>query len=131
MLWAQVDPVSGWIQVILQGGAFALLTYIVVKQFPWWFQEARIERKECGEERQKAMQAFQSVIAELQAENKQDRELMSAEHREVILRLQAEFAERNRLLAASIKDQTKELATEFHAQSEAVFKILAKMEGDK
>lgn len=58
-LFAEADPLGGWLQVILQGGALGLLGYIVIYIYPRSAAEARMERE--GREK-----AFGSLVALMQ-----------------------------------------------------------------
>jgi hypothetical protein len=60
MLLAQVqaDPFGGWGGLLLQGGAFVLLAYIVIVLAPRMFKESR-------DEREKRDALFQSVLTDL------------------------------------------------------------------
>lgn len=83
-----VDPLAQWGSIALQGGAFGLLTYIVVVFAPRVMKESRDER----EERDKR---FSSIIDTLHAR----------------------FEDRNKELIASVKDQTQILATSLQSSS--------------
>lgn len=44
-MFAEADQMAGWGQLILQGGAFALLVYIVTVMYPKSVTESREERE--------------------------------------------------------------------------------------
>lgn len=71
-LIAQTDPLNGWFGVILQGGAFALLTYIVVWMAPDALKQAR-------EERQSRDAIFSAIIDVIQLKtDERNKELIEA-----------------------------------------------------
>lgn len=92
MMWqllAQVEPpLGGWGNLILQGGAFGLLTYIVVWMYP---QSQKVNR----EEREKRDASFATLATVMQ------------EH----------FETRNNFLIRAIQDQTDRLARKLDEQS--------------
>ena len=82
MLAQTIEPLGGWGQLMIQAGAFGLLTYIVVFLFPTM-------RKEERDEREKRDAAFQAVIDALHEK----------------------FDERNSSIVDAVKDQTISLTT--------------------
>lgn len=78
---APMDSVSPWASLLLQGGAFGLVTYIVVKLYPAAAREARAERE--------ARDAMFSTTIQM---------------------LQTKFDERSDRIIGSISDQTDTLA---------------------
>ena len=94
MLFADVapaDPLAMWGGLILQGGAFGLLTYIVVVFAPRVMRDAR-------EERESRDKAFSSTIDALQTR----------------------FEARNQEVITSIKEQTQILATALNSSSSRI-----------
>lgn len=92
-----VDPLGGWFAVLLQGGAFGLLTYIVAVLGPRYFRDAR-------EERDKRDSNF-IAMAEI---------------------LQTKFAERNAILAQHIEKQTAYLTNSLEKQTADLGNSLAR-----
>lgn len=76
------DPLGVWGGLILQGGAFALLTYVVVRLAPMALKEAR-------EEREKRDATFQAVITGLEVK----------------------FDERSEKIVRAVEAQTQSLAS--------------------
>lgn len=85
------DPVAPWGALILQGGAFALLAYIVIVLAPRMLTEAIKERQQRDE-------SFSLLVGAIQ-----DR--FEVRNREIILALQ----EQTRILGTEIKVQTQVL----------------------
>jgi len=78
---AASEPLGGWGNLLLQGGAFALLAYIVIRIYPQGTKEARDER-----------------------------EKRDALFGDLITNLQTKFEERNAAVVAELRVQTAALA---------------------
>lgn len=89
------DPIASWSSVILQGSAFGLLVYIVVRLYP---QESRLAR----EERQSRDDRFDRVLAALQTK----------------------FEERNDKIIIALKEQTNILSATQKESAERIEKAV-------
>lgn len=96
MLFAEADPLGGWMQVVLQAGAFGLLSYIVIVLYPRATKDARDERAVRDE-------SFTSLVSALQEK----------------------FENRNTLLADSIREQTKAITAEMKEQTESISRAVS------
>jgi hypothetical protein len=90
------DPFGGWGTMILQAGAFGLLTYVVVFMYPRASKEAR-------EERESRDQLFSGMVHTLQEK----------------------FEERNEKIVASVEKQTQALSTTFNESASRIEQALA------
>lgn len=90
------DPLNGWGNLILQGGAFVLLAYIIVVMVPKILGEMRVERE---------------------ARDQNFTRLMDA--------LQDRFDSRNAVLAQSIRDQTDSFRAQIEKQTVVLEKALS------
>lgn len=88
MLFAAEEQFGGWMQLLLQGGAFALLAYIVVQLAP-----------------------------RLMSESRRERENREANFAALINTMQEKFETRNQILASSIVEQTRRLVAEMEKQT--------------
>ena len=103
LLFAQtVDSLGGWGSLVLQAGAFGLLTYIVIFSFPTYTKEVR-------EERERREVAFTGLIDALQTK----------------------FGDRNALLRAAIELQTEKLAAKLDTHTEVVESLVDKLGSDQ
>ena len=84
LIFADVDPLGGWAQIILQGGAFSLLVYIVAVLYP---QSA----KDVREERERRDTAFSAMID----------------------RMNDKFDQRNNLIVTALEKQTVTMTASF------------------
>lgn len=90
------DPLGGWASIILQAGAFGLLTYVVVVLFPRTM-------KEQTEERERRDKSFSTIVSSLQHE----------------------FERRNERIEKAIRDQTITLITELKDQNKIIRETMA------
>jgi F0F1-type ATP synthase membrane subunit b/b' len=58
--FAEAEPLGGWATLLLQGGAFALLVYIITVMYPRATKDAK-------EERQNRDQTFAELVKEMHA----------------------------------------------------------------
>lgn len=109
MLFAELDPLGGWGQIILQGGSFVLLVYIIVIMYPRATREAR-------EERASRDQLFAETIAAMN---------VGFEIRATKLATSTE--ENAKLVARAAEKQTKEFINEVRVQTVSITNALAKV----
>ncbi len=90
------DPSVGWGSLILQAGAFGLLTYIVIVLYPK-------QQKDVREERERRDDVFKSMLDTLQTK----------------------FEDRNREIVSALKEQTDSIVTEMHEDAKMVRELIA------
>ena len=90
------DPLGGWASLILQGGAFALLTYIIVYMWPKESSNAR-------DERIKREVVFTAALED-----------MSAKFDKLVTTMNNKFDARNDRVVVALEKQTETLRQTFH-----------------
>lgn len=95
------DEIANWLQLIVQGGAMALLTVLLIKA-PGWIDNlvSRI-LDATGNMQKEVVAGFQSTLKDLRTQGQQ-----------TINMLEAQFHQRNEALRVSIDNQSRQLSQE-------------------